>query len=317
MPGREHHAFHSSSRDKVMGVIVLAALLAIFYLSFYGTELRGVGRDDNYYTRLSTSYGISAGGAISLSGVSVGSVRAVTLEPDGQVLLALYLNPDYDQFYREGSRLQIDSQLALGNVISGNGLILVPGDSGGATLPTGTIIPAEEPQSLENLMEEWNVRQLAETVQEIVSDIGELVSSVNANQVKLIATLSHTAEVSANMADATAQVPQLITDINALLVTVNGTIEQLGGDASAISEEVSQVMQNTGELTASLTLLTESIAPTAEKSPVLMDNLIQVSRETEVLLNKLNQHWLLGGTDTAISPAQRLDLPSDDALYAQ
>jgi ABC-type transporter Mla subunit MlaD len=317
MPGAEHHAFHSSRRDKVMGVIVLAALLGIFYLSFYGTELRGVGNDDKYYTRLSKSYGISAGGAISLSGVGVGSVQAVTLEPDGQVLLSLYLNPEYRQFYREGSLLQIDSQLALGNVISGNGLIYIPGVSGAPALTFGAMIPAEEPQSLENLMEEWNIRQLAETVQEIVRDIGELVASVNDNQVKLITTLSHTAEVSANMAEATAQVPQLITDINALLLTVNGTIEQLGGDASAISNEVAQVMQNTGELTASLTLLTDSIAPTAERSPVLMDNLIQVSRETEVLLNKLNQHWLLGGTDTAISPVQRLDLPPDDALYAQ
>ena len=74
-------------------------------------------------------------------------------------------------------------------------------------------------------------------------------------------------------------------------------------------------MRNTGELTASLQLMAESMAPTAEKSPILMDNLIQVSRETEVLLNKLNKHWLLGGAGAVSAPAQRLDLPADDALY--
>ena len=117
------------------------------------------------------------------------------------------------------------------------------------------------------------------------------------------------------MADATSQIQQQVTDIKSLLVNVDSTIKQLGGDAATISGEVAGVMENTEALTAALQVLAESMAPTARKSPILMDNLIQVTRETEVLLHKLNQHWLLGGAEATRVPVQRLDLPADDALY--
>jgi len=316
MQNTENNAFQASLRDKVMGIIVLTALLAVVYLFIYGAEFWDAKLGgNNYYTELSQSFGIIPGGEVSLSGVRVGSVQGVALQEDGQVLVRLYLSPDFSSFYRQGSKLQIDNKMALGNVISGNSLIFVPANAGDGQIAPGSFIPAIEPQSLDDLMKEWNVRELAKTLQKIVTNMNEVVSAINDNQAKLIDTLTHSAEVSANMAEATAQIPQLVADFNTLLVNVNNTIEQLGGDATTMSSEVASVMENTKELTASLNLLAESMAPTAEKSPILMDNLIHVSRETEVLLNKLNRHWLLGGAEAARVPSQRLDLPPDDALY--
>lgn len=310
------NSFQSTVRDKVMGAVVLLALLSLVYMSIYGSVFHGVGETPNlYHTRLKESYGISTGGIITLSGLRVGTVDSLELQSDGQVLVALYLDPQHSHFYREGSKVVIDSQLALGSVISGQGLIFQPGEDGAELLPKGSWIPADEPQSLEELMQEWNVYELAETLQQMAQDMSEVVGAINQNQDQLIAAMTHSAEVSANMAAATGEIPAMVGEINQLLETVNETINRLGNDASKVTGDLAEVMVNTRDLTASLEVLAASMAPTAEKSPILMDNLIQVSRETEVLLNKLSQHWLLGGSDVPRVPEQRLDLQGDDTLY--
>ncbi|MFT5485018.1 MAG: phospholipid/cholesterol/gamma-HCH transport system substrate-binding protein [Halieaceae bacterium] len=311
------NVFQTSVRDKLMGAVVLAGMLVLIYLSIYGAQFQGVGfTPDYYYTRLRESYGISGGSEISLSGVRIGSVESLVLEKDGGVLVTLHIEPKYESFIREGSVVAVDSKLALGNVISGQGLQFVPGEESAPLLPKGAMFGAEEPQSIEELMDEWNIRELAMTVQKMAREMSEVVSSINDNQSELINTLTHTASITENMAEATAQIPQMVGDISQLLQKVNSTIDQVGGDASRLTSDLSGVMQNTADLTATLSELTKSLAPTAEKSPILMDNLIQVSRETEVLMGKLNQHWLLGGSETPKMPEQRLDLPADDGLYS-
>lgn len=310
------NSFQSSSRDKVMGAVVLLALMMLIYISIFGSDIRGVGETPNiYYTRLQESYGIGTGGIVTLSGLRVGTVDSLELQNDGQVLVALYLDPKYDHFYREGSTVIVDSQLALGSVISGQGLIFSPGEEGDALLAKGSWIPAVEPQSLEDLMQEWNVYELAQTLQQMAKDMSGVVAAINQNQDQLIAAMTYSAEVTANMSSATQEIPGMVNEINNLLVSVNETINQLGDDAGAVTGDLAEVMANTRDLTASLEVLASSMAPTAEKSPILMDNLIQVSRETEVLLNKLSQHWLLGGSEVPRMPEQRLDLQGDEALY--
>ena len=309
-------AFASTRRDKLMGLIVLLSLLGLFYLAFFNLGLRSSsGSDASYSAVLSQAYGISAGGAISISGVTVGTVRGVVLEPDGRVRLRLYLNPDYSQFYRQGSTLKIDSQLGIGSVIGGSGLALLPGPEGAARLVAGSEIPITEPESLQQLVEDWNLRQMAETLQSILEDIGEIVASVNENQAQLIAALDHTAAVSANLVDATEGVPKLVADIDAVMVRLESTLATVDGQAGAMSQDLRALMSQATELTTSMTTLTASFEPTAERSPVLMDNLIQVSRETEELLNRLNHHWLLGSDGQVTQPSPRIDLPGDDDLY--
>ncbi|MEH6592483.1 MAG: MlaD family protein [Halioglobus sp.] len=312
MPLSDVGAFQSSGRDKIMGAITLVAILVIVYISIFGAQFIGIGvKPDYYYAYLQESYGITSGGEISLSGVRIGSVQAVKLEGDGQVLISLQMNSKYRSFYRVGSRLRIDSQLALGNVISGSGLIFVPGPEKGHQLEKGAILPVDKPQSMDDLMEEWNVRELINTVQVIVKDMSEVVSSVSQNQHQLVEMLSQSSEMTVNLAQATKQLPQIMADMNELVLTVN----ELGKDAGRISSQVSDVMQNTDQLTESLYDLSRSLEPTVARSPILMDNLIQVSRETDLLLNKLNQHWLLGGSDVSSAPEYSIDLPADDALY--
>lgn len=317
MANKITNVFQTSTRDKLMGAVVLVGMLVLIYLSIYGAQFQGVGFTPNYYyTRLRESYGISGGSEVTLSGVRIGSVESLLLEKDGRVWVTLYLAPEYENFIREGSVVRVDSKLALGNVISGQGLQFVPGKEGAPLLHKGAMFAAVEPQSIEELMDEWNIRELALTVQKMARDMSEVVAAINDNQSELIDTLTHTSTVTANMATATAQIPQMVGEINVLLEKVNSTIDQVGGDATRLTADLSGVMQNTADLTASLGELTKSLAPTAEKSPILMDNLIQVSRETEVLMGKLNQHWLLGGAETPKMPEQRLDLPGDDGLYS-
>jgi ABC-type transporter Mla subunit MlaD len=312
----EASAFASTRRDKVMGFVVLSAFLGLLYLVFFQSDMSaGTASEASYHTWLSQSYGITAGGSVAVSGVSVGTVQNVTLESDGRVRLQLYLNPKYAGFYRAGSRLKIDSQLGISSVIGGGGLLLLPGPENAGLLPPGSELPTEEPESLQQLVEDFNVREMADTLSAILQDIGEIVASVRENQTQLIAALDHTSQVSANMAEATAGMPQLMANVDTLLLRLDNTLEGLDQQAGTLGEDLRDTMAQTAELTESLTALVSSVEPTARRSPVLVDNLIQVSRETEILLNRLNHHWLLGGGGQAAAPGPRLDIPGDDTLY--
>ena len=157
---------------------------------------------------------------------------------------------------------------------------------------------------------------MANTLQTTLRDIGEIVASVKDNQSYLIDALNRTAEVSANMVEATAGIPRLVEHIDAVLVRLDRTLASVDGQASSLGSDLGDLMAQTSDLTVSLTALVEAVEPSARRSPVLIDNLTQVSREAEVLLNRLNHHWLLGGDEQVARPGPRLDMPGDDALYS-
>jgi ABC-type transporter Mla subunit MlaD len=318
MSVNQNTAFQSSTRDKVMGVFALGAVFAILLVSIYGSqeETTAMGRN-SYFTRVSNSYGITSGGLVSLSGMPIGSVRSVKLEPSSQVMITLDLDPAYSSFYRQGSHLEIDRQFAIGNVISGNGLLFLAGDADASLLKSGSMIITAEPLQLSDLMSEKKIQELVEDVRSLVADMGEIAGAVNSNQSALIGTLRNTALISENVAATTEQLPLLMSDVQQLTTRMNQVLEELGGQATVLGADALKALERVEDLAVSTRALVDSLAPVAEKSPILMDNLLQITRQTDVLLYKLNQHWLLGGEQAPGVAAPSLDLPADAELYTE
>ena len=104
--------------------------MLILLIGFIVPWIRTIAEDEQilFETRLDRTYGITTEAIVSLRGVTVGGAAA-SPRRRGYVSVIVALSPEYAHFYREGSHLEIDSELGVSNLLNGAGLVFKPGDA--------------------------------------------------------------------------------------------------------------------------------------------------------------------------------------------
>ena len=119
----------SRAQDTLLGLFVIVAVLLAGWLLF--EDLQEQHADQlRFRANLSSSFGLGVGSPVKINGVSVGRIDNIRLSEQGQVALDLVMQREYQSLYRAGSRLKIDSTLAIDNVLSGAAIAFIPGPAG-------------------------------------------------------------------------------------------------------------------------------------------------------------------------------------------
>lgn len=300
----------TKGQDRLLGTFVLLALSLIVYLVFQNAAVEHQ-RWISFSSSLTSSYGLNTGAPIKLNGVSVGRVDGVSLDQSGAVKLTVLMDRKYQPLYRDGSVIKVDSTLGLDSVLSGVGLIFITGD--GAALEEGAYIVAQEPRSLDDLMQEWDIEALSKKVGDILVSLDGIVSSVNDNQDNLSQSLENVAEMTALMAQTSKQLPAVMQQLQSTLSTMESTMSNSQGLLQNNLVAFEDVAKQSGELMTTLNTIATQVEPTTRDLPQtqgLLDNLLW---QVEGLTKQLRQHWLLQSEGQA--PASNTNTIPQNALF--
>jgi hypothetical protein len=142
--------FNIRTRDRLVGIFVIAGIL-LFLLGFLLPKLTELRQQELlFHTLLDETYGIVPGAKVSMRGLEIGQVEAVKLEAN-RIRIDFSLQSKYADFYRIGSVLNLNTNLAVSTLLTGTGLILIPGK--GDLLNAGAAIPAQPPPELADVMD--------------------------------------------------------------------------------------------------------------------------------------------------------------------
>lgn len=146
--------------------IATGAIIIVLALGFLGYALIATGRDSTGGLHFSAQFdnigGITSGSDIRLSGVKVGSVSSVTIDPRTfEAILGMTVRPDL--------KLPADTSVVIssGGLLGGQFVTLSPGGSARLLQEGGTLTLTQSATNLEDLLGKFifNVGSLADATQ--------------------------------------------------------------------------------------------------------------------------------------------------------
>jgi phospholipid/cholesterol/gamma-HCH transport system substrate-binding protein len=144
-----------TTKDKSIrvGLLVSVALFTLMlFLFFIGSEQKIFARKNEYEVRLENVTGLSQGNPVRMSGVTIGTIRDITLPRDPkqkQVEIILMVDRKYEERVRGDSRARLKK---LGLLTGDSYIEITPGTPRFPLLEPGTLIPAQRQTDVEALI---------------------------------------------------------------------------------------------------------------------------------------------------------------------
>ncbi|HEX2061349.1 MAG TPA: MlaD family protein, partial [Thermoanaerobaculia bacterium] len=144
-----------TTKDKSIrvGLLVSVALFILMvFLFFIGSEQKIFARKNEYEVRLENVTGLSQGNPVRMSGVTIGTIRDITLPRDPkqkQVEIVLMVDRKYEERVRGDSRARLKK---LGLLTGDSYIEITPGTPRFPQLEPGSLIPAQRQTDVEALI---------------------------------------------------------------------------------------------------------------------------------------------------------------------
>lgn len=327
MKASAYTPFDVSTKDRVVGFFLIGAVL-LFLLGFFIPFIERISTEEGvpFYTVLDQTYGIGADAAVTLRGVRIGKVNSVGLTSDGRVRVDIVLSDLYEEFYTRNSSLAIDSRIGVSTLLTGSGLILLPGNIENGLLDPGDFISADAPRGISSILDELDILQLTSQITEIVSNVKGITSGIAENQHKLFASMDNLEKVTASLVQISAELPGVVQSIDQSLVSLQSTMKGVDHLVTATEGELIVTLKNTARLTeqARLTLedtdkLFRATTPVMRELPTVMVATDVALQSITKLTDQMSRSWLFGGGRGSSSKVTGSALPAghphDNDLY--
>lgn len=313
----------TKNQDRLLGLFVVVAVVSCILIF---TQTINFGKQPPFIiqTMLSSAFGISKGAPVRMRGVVIGKVDSIDLDLANGVKVTLQLEQQYRQFYRQNSQLKVDTTLDLDNVLIGSGLIFIPGN--GELLVNNAVIATQEPKSIEEIFEEWDLEQISTQLRSIINNVEQLTTRIAQHDQAIEQTMRNTAQVSENLVSITNQLPDLLAEISTTSTTLTKLAQensqQLQHTLSAgqpVIDTAQSVLNDTQVLIQTATQFTEALHQVALDVPQTQQYVNQALIDVNKLTLQLQNHWLLGKQSTPdehqLNTREPIITIHDDELY--
>lgn len=307
--------YEPQTQDKIIGLFVVIALAMLLALVFQRTHISTYTGDwIRLQAFMSKSYGVSKGTIIELSGVTIGTVASVSLQPDARVLLELRFARNQSGLLKQGSSFKVNSQLGIDTVLSGVRLELVPGQQE-SLLQDGDRVAIVEPKSLDQIMEELELDQVARKAKVIVANLEAISTTIVQKQDAISATLDNLNRLSHNLNEASLRLPETLNAINATNQQVQVSVQQFNQQLMTVTVPAADMMQSATDALVAAQATMEHMQPAVAQLPGLLESTRQTTQAIRYLSYQLSEHWLLGGSESFERGGSGLRMAPDDSLY--
>jgi phospholipid/cholesterol/gamma-HCH transport system substrate-binding protein len=292
-----------SGRDRIIGFFVFGALLSVLTL-FFSPWLQQMGERDSvvFVTYLDNTYGIQKDASVNFKGVTIGSVSAVQLNPQGQVTVEISLSNKYEDFYTLGSQLIVDSEIGVTSILNGIGLTFISGTESRERLADGDELVTIVPLGLASILERFDVELIVTQLGNIITSTEEITAGFSANQASLYQTVSNLQSITAGLNEVSAGLPDLLKSIKQSARSFEATAHGAQRIMNSSEADLISTLENTATLTEQATATlkkTEQLIsaghPIAESLPELIEKTELALDSVDELAQTMNRSWLFSG----------------------
>ena len=332
--------------DRYVGILVVfAILMAVVALVFVGRGQKWFAKRSPYKVVFSKVQGLKPGTPVTISGMEVGNVKSLRLDPQSKVELMIEVLQRYQGNIRQ------DSQAAIAMALIGAKTIeITVGSPEKPLLPPGSTIPSLEPKEITDLLKEIDVKGYLKKIDDVLDNLKSITNKLDDPKGPLFRTLGNLEFVTSQLKNgrgsvgAILQDPKMHGEINAAIAQVRRSLsnaEEITRNAAQVSQslpplmgevdrsvkEVPKLIEELKKILAELPPILEDIRKTTAHTPAIAENVKgitadvkkaspqipelltttqETTEDTDKLIQGLQKHWLLRGSMPKEEPSPAL-----------
>lgn len=313
--------------DRVVGLTVLVVVILILTTIVLRYQEIGIGEKLlRYYTTLNRSYGIASGADIRISGIGIGTIENVSLQRGGVVRVDIGISSKYREFITRGSHLEIGSSMGLAAMIGSTGLDFVSNEETDELIEPGSEIPTRQPIELGETFSDEEIRKVAENVKTLIENLRQVSDGIDRNQALIASSIENIGDITQDIRRTTETLPELVNTVKSGFSTwqragesvydvVDGAGEDILVSSSNIrgsSDRLDQILAELQTLSQHARQIVQRIDAGTEELPDLIDEGRLLLRNTNEITERINNHWLLGGSTAEVGMRPLPGLHPDD-----
>lgn len=212
------------SNQILVGGVVLALVVALLGFIIWLSQVSGEGKDEYDIFFKQAVDGLAKGSAVTFSGVPVGQIESISLEPKNPEFVRVRITVKDDTPILQGTTATIQgvgftgvSQIQLDPAPKGSPPITEVGPYGVPVIPT-------KPGALGQLLN--SAPELLERVTTLTERLTELLS--DKNQASIAAILDHVEDISGSLAERGPEIAATLADAQVAIRQAGDAAEQFG-----------------------------------------------------------------------------------------
>ena len=255
----------------------------------------------DYFHRSTTIYfytpnaqGLSEGMAVKFIGFKVGSVKAVTMQPNATVQVKVSLDDEYVHLIGQDAKARLIKEALVGESV----VEIIPGSQQVKQVTHDSVLEFERGQDASNVVE-----NLAAQLQPILSDIHQITNNINNPEGDVRKTLKNLNQASAEFRETVKQFTQLgassnqkldgaYVKLNKALDNVNSSLGTLDKSLPKLVDKADATLDNVQSATADIKKMTSE---SAAEVPSLVRNTNALVQDGQETMDGVKKSWLLNG----------------------
>lgn len=225
----------------VGGFFLLACILFFVLLAIVAHGERWFQKVVPYTTFVFEAKGIAPAASVMLSGLEVGKVEKVTLDPDNRVRVALSIYAQYADRVREGTETSLSSP-----IIGSSQVLLLLGDQKNPRIPEGGVIPSKASGD--------------GALDELIASVNKLVKRLEDPEGDLMKSLANlnglTAKLNKAMADEKGT---LYSELHSAVSNLDAVLASLGQSSPDLRDAITEARRGLEETNKVILALQKSI----------------------------------------------------------
>jgi len=182
----------SRKYETIVGLFVLASLVALLFMVLIIAQQEGLWQEYiEYKTLFRNISGLKRGSEVRLAGLTVGSVRSISVRPDGKIEVTFEVLGKYRDQIRQ------DSQASIGMIglLGDRSLDLTAGSKGLPPIPEGGLVAAMEPLDFQEILSRAapsleNIQRVLVNLEKVTEDMANPKGAFNQALIQIKETVA-------------------------------------------------------------------------------------------------------------------------------
>jgi phospholipid/cholesterol/gamma-HCH transport system substrate-binding protein len=298
-------------KKAVFGIVAVIAFLAVSVVEI-GKRNLWFEPKNVYVTLVEDADGLRVGGLVTISGLRVGEVSALDVDPDDRIRVTLKVKQSVAKRLRKDSTVLVSRSFIIGE----KRIELTPGSPDSEQLKPGDELPARESTDLSEFLSGKKLAELMSQVEALIAGLNNLVRASDeiwgqykegafAKTFGRIDPLLETAQkltedlsvITKEVRKKKAEIPTAIDNGAALLgemrqdFFVNGLARKTVGNLNTVLEPLATRKQLLEQLLGNLDDLSKEL----KANPQYAKQVLEAVQELTITLKALQKTWILEG----------------------
>ena len=299
------HRLDYSIQERMVGIFILVALTLIFTLVFMKGRAPHLFEEKVfYYVYLKNAQGVSTETMVTISGIQVGRVKSLDITEDNRIKLTFFVYKRFHGLIRADSKAALSKLSLLGSAT----LEIQAGSTDRVVIPAESVLPVEEPKSLDELIAE--VTPVVDQLKQTIEGVAGIVKSIDPMGVKngsesLTAALENVKTASEKVTSKEGTLGQLIFsaelyhNLSGSIAVIHRGFEQMDmrlaelkpviQNVQEVSGSTKEVMQDMPELVADIKTLVGQLNVAMSIFNVELQRFPDLVTRMKVLIDETNR----------------------------